>query len=269
VLVLAAAGGGYLEYVAVRHAQPVTLPAPTGKYKVGRAMFDWTDRSRIDPLAPRPGRPRELSVWLWYPAPHDAEGRQAPYAPGAWGQLHFPGVVGLGETSFGAVRDHALAGAPVAGGRFPIAVLEPGLGLAAPQYTTVAENLASHGYLVAGVTPTYSANLTVLHGRAVHETAAGNPPRLNADLHSAAARRTGDRLVGVWAADARFAAAGWPGSPAASPGTWTRHAPRTSGTPSAVPRPWKPAVPTRTARRRWTSTARSSAGWCGPGCGYR
>ncbi|MGH3377212.1 MAG: hypothetical protein ACRDP6_20980, partial [Actinoallomurus sp.] len=76
------------------------------------------------------------------------------------------------------------------------------------QYTTLAENLASHGYLVAGPTPTYSANLTVLHGQPVHATTAGDPPAFDAtDLHTGPAAQAGDRLAGVWAADARFAAA--------------------------------------------------------------
>src|SRR5207248_1905263 len=101
------------------------------------------------------------------------------------------------------VHDHAFADAPVLTGRFPVIVLEPGLGFAVPQYTTIAENLASQGYLVAGVTPTYSANLTVLNGYAVSATAAGDPQ----DSDAPAARPTDDRLVDVWAADARFAAA--------------------------------------------------------------
>ena len=62
----------------------------------------------------------------------------------------------------------------------------------------LAEDLASHGYVVAGVTPTYSANITVLHGQAVGPTPAGNPPDTD--------RADGDRLVAVWAADARFVA---------------------------------------------------------------
>lgn len=199
--------GGYVGYVAVRHTRPVTLPAPTGPYQVGRTTFDWTDHARVDPLAPHVGTPRELSVWLWYPAV-GASGRRAPYAPGAWSGLHLPSLPGLGETSFDAVRVHAFDGAPVAAGRFPIVVLEPGLGFAAPQYTTIAENLASHGYLVAGVTPTHSANLTVLHGQRVAASAAGNPASFDAaDLHAGAAQQDGDRLVQVWAADARFAAA--------------------------------------------------------------
>jgi predicted dienelactone hydrolase len=200
---VAALGGGYVALAAARHAQPVTLPTPTGAYGVGRSTFDWTDQARADPLATSPGLARELSVWLWYPADPRAGGPHAPYAPGAWEQLHFPGLAGLGQTSFDAIRTHARDDVPVAAGRFPVVVLEPGLGLAAPQYTSLAENLASHGYLVAGVTPTYSANLTVLRGQPVHATDVGNPPAFDtADVGEAT--RAGDRLVNVWAADAHF-----------------------------------------------------------------
>ncbi|MCW2904066.1 MAG: uncharacterized protein JWO67_6331, partial [Streptosporangiaceae bacterium] len=71
------------------------------------------------------------------------------------------------------------------------------LGFAAPQYTTLAENLASHGYLVAGVTPTYSANLTVLHGHTLHATTAGNPPAFDAADCTPAAPPRGLRNIHV------------------------------------------------------------------------
>lgn len=201
------ASGSYLGYVAIRHTLPVTLPPPSGPYKVGRITTEWTDQSRVDRLAPRSGVRRAIAVWLWYPATPKARGPRAPYTPGIWGQLHFDGILGVGQTSFNAVRTHSLAGAEVASGRFPVAILQPGLGLSAPQYTTIAENLASQGYVVAGITPTYSANLTVLHGRAVHATKTGNPPMDGTNLHTGQAANDGDRLVSAWAADARFAAA--------------------------------------------------------------
>src|SRR5207249_4221357 len=169
-LALVVALGGYVGYVAIRAAQPVTLPAPTGPYAVGRTVVDWTDSSRTDPLAPQPGTPRDLSVWLWYPGAPGPGAPQAPYAPDAWEGLHFGGPFALAETDFADVHGHSFADVPVADGRFPVVVLEPGMGLAAPQFTTIAESLASHGYVVAGVTPTYSANLTVLDGRAVSAT---------------------------------------------------------------------------------------------------
>jgi len=208
VLVLAVliATGGYVGYAAIQRGQSITLPAPTGPYRVGRAMVDWTDHSRTDPYAPRPGTARELAVWLWYPA---ASGRGgAPYAPGAWGQLHFGAPESVGESSFDAIRTHSTDNAPVAAGQFPVVVLEPGLGFSAPTYTTLAENVASHGFVVAGVTPTYTANLTVLRGQPVHASAAGNPSTLDTDnLHDPAATAFAEGLLQVSAADAHFAVA--------------------------------------------------------------
>ena len=200
--------GGYTGYVTVRHDRSIDLPAPDGPYAVGRAVVDWTDQSRTDPLAPGPAIARTLSIWLWYPAPAGATGKPAPYAPGPWARLHLSGVAGLGETTFAAVHDHAIESAPVAPGRFPIVVWEPGLGFAAPQYTAIAESLAGHGYLVVGVTPTYSANLTVINGQVIGSTTTGNPAAFDSgDLHTGAAQQAGDRLLVVWSADARFAAA--------------------------------------------------------------
>lgn len=190
--------GGYLWLVVVRHDRTVALPAPTGGYRVGRVAFDWTDPGRVDPLAPHSRSDRELSVWLWYPAGDSPAGHRAPYAPDAWSRLHISSIPGLGETRFSAVHTHSFEGVPVAPGRFPMVVFEPGMGLAAPQYAGIAENLASYGYLVAGVTPTYSANNTVLRGHPVGRTRAGNPANLST--------AQGDRLIKIWAADAAFTA---------------------------------------------------------------
>jgi dienelactone hydrolase len=72
------------------------------------------------------------------------------------------------------------------------------MGFAAPQYATIAATLAARGYVVAGVTPTYSANVTVLDDHLVTATPSGDPSTLTA--------ADADRLVDVWSADARFAA---------------------------------------------------------------
>ena len=204
VLVVVAAAAGYVGYVMVRRDRPVALPPPTGPYKLGRATFEWTDARRVDPFAPTSGTPRGLSVWVWYPAPSDATGKPADYAPGPWSELHFQGLLGVLEGPFDTLRTNALSSVPVAPGRFPIVVLEPGMGLSAPMYASLAEDLASHGYLVAGVTPTYSANHTVLHGKVIGSTRAANPEELGDGSRKSA--EEGDRLIDVWAADARFVA---------------------------------------------------------------
>lgn len=188
-VVLAVVGGG-LEHARQRAHQPVSL-APSGAYPVGRTTELWADRARTDELSPRGGEPRVLSVWSWYPAAAGAGGPESGYAPDGWAALH---RFGWGVTAADRVRTGTRDGVPFAAGRFPVVVLLPDLGWAAPQYTAVASSLAARGAVVVGVTPTYSARLTVLNGRPVRASAAGRDPD----------RR--DQLLAVWAADARFAA---------------------------------------------------------------
>jgi predicted dienelactone hydrolase len=182
--------------VAVARERPRTLPAPSGAHKVGRTTREWTDSTRTDPFAPEPNQRRRLSVWLWYPAADSTTGRTAAYAPGPWEHLRQQGFL---AGPLDAIRTNAFDDAPAAEGRFPLVVLEPGLGLSAPQFTTIAQELASQGFVVAGVTPTYSANVTVLGGQVVERTAKGNPEDQTPQA------LTG--LVQVWSEDARFAAA--------------------------------------------------------------
>lgn len=185
--------GAYAGFLGIRSRQAISLGV-AGRYPVGRAFHELADRSRTDSLAPLGGNPRVLSVTLWYPAA--STGKPSAYAPGAWGGLH---RFGWAETAFGKIATGTYDDVPVAAGAFPIVVLLPGLGFSAPQYTAVGAALAAQGYLVAGVTPTYSANVTVIAGRAVRASAAGDPPDVGGVR--------GQGLVAVWAADARFAAA--------------------------------------------------------------
>jgi hypothetical protein len=62
----------------------LTLPAPTGNFDVGRVLYDWVDHVRGDTLADQPGLPRELAVWVWYPAESGTAVEPAPYLPLNW-----------------------------------------------------------------------------------------------------------------------------------------------------------------------------------------
>ncbi len=185
--------GGYAGLVAWRSNVPVELPRPAGRFAVGRVEDTGTDTGRGG---------RKLSIWTWYPAVAGT-GTAAAYAPGPWAGL----AIGLpiGETRLDRVRDAALEGAVPAPGRFAVVVLLPGLGFAAPQYAVLAEDLASRGYVVVGVTPTGSANVTVLDGQAVGPTTEGNPSDFTGD-RTRHDRVIAQRLLDVWVGDARFAA---------------------------------------------------------------
>jgi dienelactone hydrolase len=131
-------------------------------------------------------------------------GRHVEYAPGLWAGLHLQQPASTFQGPFNTLQDRALDRAAIAPGQFPIVVFMPGMGLSAPMYAALAEDLASHGYLVAGVTPTYSANLTVLDGQGISSKPEANPSNLGDSSDSS--QKSGDHLVNVWAADARFAA---------------------------------------------------------------
>jgi dienelactone hydrolase len=143
---------------------PEGLPAPTGRHPVGRASFEWVDPNRAELYSANPQDRRELVVWVWYPAAPGPGAERAAYLPEPWapaGQL-------LGLDAAG-LRSHAVADAPLADERssYPVLVLTqsgfPPLLLAA-----IAEELASHGYVVVGVNHTYESAVTVFaDGRVV------------------------------------------------------------------------------------------------------
>ena len=82
-------------------------------------------------------------------------------------------------------------------------LLRSAIGTLATDYTTFAEELASHGYIVVGSDAPYSTWLMRFpDGRLVDRTHAGNPGEA-AEL-SQQTERILERLVRIWSADARF-----------------------------------------------------------------
>jgi hypothetical protein len=134
-----------------------TLPLPTGRYAVGRTTVELIDAGRRERYGPDPSSPRELVVWMWYPASPRAGAAPADYLPGAWATIGQ--ALGLDVAS---VHSHAVANAPVAGEgtRHPMLLLSPS-GFSPLLMTAIAEELASHGYLVGGINPTYESPVTV------------------------------------------------------------------------------------------------------------
>ena len=151
------------------HIRPVTLPAPAGPYAVGRVEYDWVDPTRAEAFGPGHDGKRELDAWVWYPAaPAVGSAAPAPYLPPAWraarAQSQQPEVLAqLLLQDLSVVQPHAVLGAQLATARapFPVLVLQPGLGPILPDYSPLAEDLASRGYVVVGSTPTYSAAVVV------------------------------------------------------------------------------------------------------------
>jgi len=146
------------------------LPAVTGLYGVGRVTIEWTDRSRMEPLAADHGY-RTLVVDIWYPA--DAtSGAQAAYLDVA----AFERAIGAAGTrrqlapaydviKEGLVQTHAAVNAPFARSiaRAPVLIFSPGGGMVREVYAAQLTDLASHGFIVAAITHPYDGIVTVYH----------------------------------------------------------------------------------------------------------
>jgi predicted dienelactone hydrolase len=193
------------------HGRPVTLPAPAGPYAVGRVEYDWVDAARAETFGPGRNGKRELDVWAWYPADPAIAGSAtpAPYLPAAWVAARRQGqqpeiLAQLLVQDLSVVQPHALLAAPLAAApsKFPVLVLQPGLGPILPDYTTLAEDLASRGYVVFGSTPTYSSAVVVFpDGRVAPGAEAAN---VSDNATPAEAQQVLAGLIQVWAADNRF-----------------------------------------------------------------
>jgi hypothetical protein len=145
-------------------AGEAAFPAPTRPHAVGRVNFDLVDRDREDPYARRGGTPRRLAVWVWYPAAPRTGASPGAYLPGVWRATSWRW--GYTPPACGPTPGEA---ADPADGAFPLILFLPSVN---PPlcYTALLQELASHGYIGAGISHTYeSIPLTVF---------ADAPPRL-------------------------------------------------------------------------------------------
>ncbi|KAA6224498.1 alpha/beta hydrolase [Streptomyces albofaciens JCM 4342] len=146
-------------------AARLRLPAPTGPYAVGRRTLPLTDHSRPDPWVPT-AKARELMVGMYYPA-RRGTGTPAQYATteeilSLLKQAGLEGKVEPERLSGTAV--HSRTGARPAAGKYPLLVLSPGFGASRYSLTSLAEDLASRGYVVATVDHAYESIGTTFPG---------------------------------------------------------------------------------------------------------
>ncbi len=138
------------------------LPEPTGPHAVGVTPVYLKDAARPDPWAVGVNA-RELMVSLWYPAAPSNRPR-ARYMTAAESriQLTSRGIDGVPPEALSTVRTHAVSDATPVGRphALPLVVLSPGFNGSRSALTALAEDLASHGYAVAGIDHTYESLAT-------------------------------------------------------------------------------------------------------------
>ncbi len=184
----------------------VNLPKPTGPYAVGCANYDMVDPSRSETFIDSPNALRSIVATVYYPAQPPPGAKPAPYTEGKMAQL-LAAQVHLPAMTAKLIHSHAYVDVPLAEGIFPVVLFLPGIGTPPLEYTSSAEDLASHGYVVAMLYPTYSVPATVFSdGRVAMMNDAGlrsekEPPGTSDEQ----TEKDRDAIGSVWVADARFA----------------------------------------------------------------
>ncbi|QDY80702.1 alpha/beta hydrolase [Streptomyces qinzhouensis] len=146
------------------------LPRPTGKFAVGSSVHHLADRSRKDPWEPAADA-RELMATVHYPAARPARpgARTTAYGTVAEARALLKGIgldAAVPAERLAATRTHSRPGAPPARGKFPLVVLSPGFSVPRYTLTSIAEDLASRGYVTVSVDHAYeSYGLSVPGGR--------------------------------------------------------------------------------------------------------
>jgi dienelactone hydrolase len=177
------------------HTTAVTLPTPTGSFAVSRTQF----------ALKNPGTQEELAVWIWYPAER-AQQPKADYLPPTWRQA-LRDKQGTFMRSFFkrdplVVHTHSQADAPIASKhqQYPVVLLRPGGTALTADFTTLAEDLASHGYVVVGFDAAARSFVFVeSDGRVVGRAPANNVENANGNL----ADPVVGRLLTMWLTDVK------------------------------------------------------------------
>ena len=142
-------------------------------------------------------------TWIWYPTEQN-DTAPVDYFPKNWMKAEKGDFISsLFRHAPETVITHSTEQASVAGSKpFQVLIFQPGFGQTPGNYTVIAENLASHGYIVVGSAPTYSSNLVVFSdGRVVRTNEEAKIPD---DPFSEQGMEKTTDLLSIWSNDVIF-----------------------------------------------------------------
>jgi len=156
--------GVLLAALWLEHRSPITLPSLTGHFAVGRTSYAWVNNRQIDELSPS-GANREVLVWMWYPAAASPASAPADCLPPAW-RTACARTYGVLMSDFltrdpAVVHAHSLSDPGISREQksYPVVMMRAGGGALTTDFTTLGEDLASHGYVVVGFDAPYRTGL--------------------------------------------------------------------------------------------------------------
>ena len=132
------------------------LPPPQGPYAVGVQQFSWIDDQNPSAPLANGGHQREISVQIWYPATGIGDARAALYAPGLEQILAAAADLPASDRRFVLAHEplrntatHSVPNAAVLrrDRAWPVILFSPGGNVSRHWQTTLAEGLASRGFV--------------------------------------------------------------------------------------------------------------------------
>lgn len=146
------------------------LPIPTGNYSVGLEIKHLVDEGREEKITENPDDRREMMLYLWYPAKNGGE-RATYMREEEFSYLFKESPIPLfwiPKDAYKYVRTHSFINATIEDGMFPVLIFSHGYRGFPSLYTSMIEELVSHGFIVAAITHLYVAGVTVFpDGRVV------------------------------------------------------------------------------------------------------
>lgn len=146
-----------------------SLPQPTGVLSVGTMVFNFVDSTRYDTIQ-KSGR--HIIVQLWYPCKKTSLNRLADYIEDKrlvkyMVKTRYFDQDSLTLTVFYDLKTNSFMNAPMSntGTRLPLVFFSEGLGVAKANYTTIYEELASHGIVVATIDHLYAGTTILPNGK--------------------------------------------------------------------------------------------------------
>ena len=186
---------------------PFYLPKPTGQYAVGVKDFHWIDTNRKETLNDDPAHPnRELMVSIWHPTQGKPSNKPTtPYAPYLIEYFKKNNkllwIMALSRPIYSYAKPNATI---IQNGKaFPIIIFSHGDGGTCDSNTAHCEELASHGYVVVGISHTYQSGVVKFpDGRIADST----KDFLGTENKNFMERRkiTDHEVTNIWVSDVRF-----------------------------------------------------------------
>ncbi|KKQ32863.1 MAG: Platelet-activating factor acetylhydrolase plasma/intracellular isoform II [candidate division TM6 bacterium GW2011_GWF2_37_49] len=142
------------------------FPKPTGKYAVGTRLIELTDESRLESTKGEPAKFRRLPVQVWYPAEGKLDKPTSPYAYEMLKNLKKmcaeDDMPQAQIDQLDLIRTYAVTDAQISKDQaaFPVVIFAHGYATSRGEYSSICEDIASHGYIVFTVWQTYLTSIT-------------------------------------------------------------------------------------------------------------